>query len=121
MADPAVALQPSIPDPAPSPSSSQARNPGEWLPGPGSAEPIACDGPQGRPGGGGRDPGQSKPRMTEPTSLDLMSLLDQCCYRCRSQGGTAGAGACQCTGAAFDTCSERESAAPSPRRGKGKP
>src|SRR6185312_14643532 len=90
MADPAVALQPSIPDPAPSPSSSQARNPGEWLPGPGSAEPIACDGPQGRPGGGGRDPGQSKPRMTEPTSLDLMSLLDQCCYRCRDGAGAPG-------------------------------
>jgi hypothetical protein len=32
------------------PSSSQAPNPGEWLPDPGSAQPIACDAQQARPG-----------------------------------------------------------------------
>ena len=37
------------------PSSTQAPNPGEWASCLGSAKPIACDGPEGRPGRGGRE------------------------------------------------------------------
>jgi hypothetical protein len=48
--------------------------------------------------------------MTEPTSLDLMSLLDQCCYRCRDGAGGpskaepgAGSAGCGAAGAALTT------------------
>ncbi len=42
------------------PSSSSLQNPGEWSPGLGSAQPIACDGPEGRPRSGDREPDNRK-------------------------------------------------------------
>ena len=51
-----------------SPSYSHAPNPGEWLPGLG-AQPIAYDGPQGRPRRGGREPdNRERVKTVRPTA-----------------------------------------------------
>lgn len=53
-------------------------NPGEWTPGPGSAKPIACDGPQGRPRPAGREPdNRQRGRRDAPDLPDEQS--DRCC------------------------------------------
>ena len=75
-------IRPGWPAPATAlpPSSSSAPNPGEWSPGLGSAQPIACDGPEGRPRRGGREP-DNRERGRRParsaTPARRMALLDQ--------------------------------------------
>ncbi len=75
------------------PSSSSAQNPGEWSLGLGSAQPIACDGPEGRPRRGDRELDnreRGRRRSTIRYPVRRMALLDQWHFPGLGRRGRAG-------------------------------
>jgi hypothetical protein len=73
--------------------SSRPPNPREWLPGPWSAEPIRCDGPEGRHERGGRLPTRTgQGRAVRRDLRRPISTLDDVGFQARGEGGSMSRG-----------------------------